>query len=299
MISSAVLKQICHAYDLDYLKFTKTKKKEYPHITFLLGQNKDFVLKKIICRSGVDYDKLFQMLSSCGVVLIPCVSQEYSYYYQDQTGTYLLYPRINNTTVTISTKWWATSFARLHGLDAKKFDFKYTCFDEKNTVEQWLLRSAPYFDKDILSEMRWMLSLASYERESACDLVVSHMDASFYNVLTNNKQLFMIDSENCAISPKEFDIQHLLWNQLLIIDQKDEFSSFFYELLSEYETQAGKIININILKQTFILDFVKSISWLTWITKNNERDDYKRQKKELDSLCEKIRNGFHRTLIEI
>ncbi len=272
---------------------------QYPHIRIVKKNNSAFVFKQVK-KNVLGIDNLFGLLSGTNKILVPMQTKEGHFYVEEEGHFYLLYRKLENTVVNPSAEWWAECLCKLHTLQTERVLSKLVRIDTTDEVKQLFIRSKSNMDTAISEQLTWMLDSCSDFSKLFCDAntVLSHGDSSHWNVLQDGGSYKLIDAENCFFSYKEFDIQHLLWNQLALYKTYEEWELFWLLFRRRYEALLKKPINYGVLAFLYRLDYVKTISWLYLVSHDNARADMHRQKEELVIHNRTIMAGMHKRVLQ-
>ena len=124
-------------------------------------------------------------------------------------------------------------------------------------------------------------------------MVLSHGDPHDNNVMNNNTNIRLIDTDGARLLPREFDIARLFFNEVNREKDIDKIEKYINIFFYNYKN----IIDMNLLKQIYVTDLLRSFSWLNLVTRDETRGDLLRQKAELKKYEESILSERHEKVL--
>ena len=163
----------------------------------------------------------------------------------------------------------------------------------KQTID--LLNSAKKF---MVPEIETKIIKLLMELDDKClelnkNVVLCHNDPYDLNVMAINGEYRLIDTDGMGLSPKEYDIQRLMWNHLINSNEVDNSLTFWCSFKDNYELNVIEKIDTNLLKQLYILDLIRTTSWLYIVCNDLLRKDIERQKEQLNLFERSFYNDNH------
>ena len=244
-------------------------------------------------------DELFDKLSKIECVHVPLMNVDGKYSLLIDDKILFLYSELEEINAPPSGIWWAECLADIHKtLEEKKSlkSFSNNFYDE--TIS--LLTSADkYIEKRYQYEIHNMLKTIDLKKiKEQSIFALCHQDPYILNVMRKEEDYKIIDLECMGLSPKEYDMQRLLYNYA--IDENDELKviEFWNMFKNKYENKTNDIIDIELLKNIYKLDFIRSMSWLYIVSNDLHRSDRDRQKKVLNAYKESIDNNIHTKVLK-
>lgn len=299
MINRDIFDRICCEYGFHIHDYIICEMDQYPHIDIVTCEENQLIIKQVPYRKDISFDTLYSIITTCPAVLSPIIDMHHRYCYHENSSTYILYEYFfQKESAKPPAEWYATTMYDLHNTKLPSDIRRNIRRIHVTDAKEWLTDVSYRMDPWVYNELAWMLQQGC-ATPSDQDLVLCHSDVSQNNVLMVDGKYYMIDTNNCALSAREFDIQHLIWNRFLICDDFTDIESFYRELLLYYSAAAKIILNKDLLITLYANDFVKSISWLTTVVLNKERADHTRQLNELDCFHQKMSLGYHRNLLKM
>lgn len=272
----------------------------YPHIFTINSKNYSYIAKlielsKTYCK---DINKFYSDIKDNKYILIPKknIDDEYSVKYSD--GIALLYDKKNNTNVKPDYSWCARCLASIHLSEINSnnlISYRDNIYNETLDI---LKKSHVYMDKEIREKINLIFNKIQCETLNANnEFVLCHNDPYNQNVLVSENLYKIIDTDGMGLSKKEYDIQRLLYNYAINCRDASEVNLFFSKFKEVYENETNKKIDINLFKNLYYCDFIRSIAWLYLVSNDNTRRDVNRQKKQLVLYNKSILNNIHETFI--
>ena len=272
----------------------------YPHVFALDFGNCSYIAKliklsKIYCK---DINRFYNDINDNNFILIPKKTKDDKYSIEYSNMLALLYDRLNNYGTKPDYLWWSKCLASIHSTEPNDNNLVSYRSDIYNETMNLLEKSSIYMDDDIKNKVNLIFSKVQPKKlKDDNDFVLCHNDPYDQNVLIMNKMYKMIDTDGMGLSKKEYDIQRLLYNYAISCDNVAEVERFFKFFKKEYETITNKKIDIELFKNLYYCDLIRSISWLYLVSNDNTRDDFDRQKKQLLLYKKSIRNNIHELFI--
>ncbi len=294
------IKEILKEYQIDASFCSCRQLLQYPHIFNITTDGEEYFLKVLNDRLDFNYNELFNILSNNTNVLLPCKTMSGFYFVPKNNNCYFLYKRIEKPVSYPTADCWARMIAGIHQLNYDEFGQGNTepidlLFEQTVTMFK---KAIPYMTSPLKKEM--FVFFKKYKKNICADeeLVISLIDPSKDNILFFEGYYKFIDLENCSINYKEYDFQHLMWNLMSDFLKKEDISDFWRLFKNEYESITGMLVNKSLLLNVYILDFIRSISWLVIVVNDKNRGDWTRQYNDLQKISESVEQGTHLFLYE-
>ena len=264
----------------------------YPHIIMLSFGDEEYVVKKvqkIYCKS---IDTLYNYLSHSSYVELPLKTVDNSYGLMINGNLFITYPLRQKKKGRIQSFWWAKALWNIHNINVNPDDF---CGEYSITEESFsLFNSAKKFFSDDLNRCVVQLLDKYYKECEVKKLVLSHADPYDDNVMINRSYIKLIDTDGARLLPKEFDIQRLFHNEVNVENDLNEIDKYINIFLCNY----GSNIDLDVLRELYVMDLLRSLSWLFLVTRDKTRADNERQLEELARFEESILSGRHQNVLK-
>ncbi len=286
-----LIKKIIESYEINgSLKDIKTKK-GYPHIQ-KISFDEDYIIKKIKKIYCKDINTLYDYLSQSDYVELPMktIDGNYGLSYNDEL--YILYPRLKKFKGKMASFWWAKALESIHQIpfNENDFDNEYTIDTECFTL---LNEANGLFSDKVKKQINDLLS-KYYNDAKVNKMVLSHGDPYDSNVMNNKTYLRLIDTDGARLLPKEFDIGRLFYNEVIREKDLDEIYKYINIFFYNYRDK----VDINLLQKIYVMDLLRTFSWLNLVTRDKSRADYARQIEELKNYKESILSERHQKVLK-
>lgn len=270
----------------------------YPHV-FMVTLSKCFlVVKKVTQNENLSIDELFHNINNDNV-LLPLLTTQGHYCATVDDSLYLLYDRISEVEEYPSYEWWGNCLSAVHNTKVKTKGHARSWTNDVYEAAHLLNEAKKIMENDIFCRLLDLLNFGlNFSVDKAKQLVICHGDPSQWNVLMDSKGYKLIDMENCFFAPREYDVQHLLWNYTAAFEKYTQWESFCKELIMSYENDTKIKLDLSLLIRILCFDFVKSISWLYFVSNDYTREDQNRQFEELKTFCEIIRKDWLSQIVD-
>lgn len=285
------IKQIKDNYDIKG-DFKNIKNIDgYPHIQRISFED-DFILKKINKIYCKDIETLYNYLSQSTYVELPLKTIDGNYGLSINDKQYILYPRIKKIKGPIQSFWWAKALESIHNIpvDVNDFNQEYTIEHEAFS----LLEQSSEIVSNKARKVLYRLLDKYYQDRNVNKMVLSHGDPYDKNVMNDKTHIKLIDTDGVRLLPEEFDIARLFYNEVNGEDDLKKIDQYINIFFYNYKNE----IDMNLLKKLYVMDLIRSFSWLSIITKDNTRADLTRQKEELKEFKEGILSGRHEKVLK-
>lgn len=264
--------------------------KSYPHIKRLQFDN-DYVLKKVNKIYCKDIDTLYNYLSNSSYVELPLKTIDNKYGIKINDELYILYPYIKKIDSEIKSFYWAKALESIHNIliDTNDFNQEYTIDNECFTL---LSKSTELINSKLKKQINKLLDKYYYDLK-VDKLVLSHSDPHDNNVMNDNTNIRLIDTDGARLLPREFDIARLFFNEVNREKDMGKIEKYINIFFYNY----NNVININLLKQIYITDLLRCFSWLNIVVNDETRSDIFRQKNELRKFEESLLSERHEKVL--
>ena len=270
--------------------------RQYPHIFKIYTEDETYIVK-LISRSQTNFDDinlLYLLLEKNENILLPEKTKTESYSFNLDEKIVLLYKMGTPIKISPEANWWAESLNSIHLNNPNNIfnnSFSPKIYDQ--TV--CLLKDAlNYIEEDIKEKVKVLFNQTELNNKIRYNsFVLCHNDPYVLNIVEHNKVYRMIDTEGMGFAPLEYDIQRLFYNQALICEDIQQLESFWQKFITKYENLSRKKIDLKLLKNIYLCDFIRSISWLYLVSNKEERLDRERQGELLKLYKNSIRNDMH------
>lgn len=274
---------------------------QYPHIFRLKSNNRSFFIKqveknRINCE---DLNVLYSDLTNITCIEKPILTKDKKYVSLFADKIILLYEELEQIEKKPDSIWWSKCLSNIHNICVNNRCMGY--FQNvfyKQTID--LLNSAKKF---MGPEIETKIIKLLMELDDKClelnkNMVLCHNDPYDLNVMTINGEYRLIDTDGMGLSPKEYDIQRLMWNHLIDSNEVDNSLSFWCSFKDNYELNVIEKIDTNLLKQLYILDLIRTTSWLYIVCNDLTRKDIERQKEQLKLFERSFYNDNHAKILK-
>ena len=304
MEKKSILKYIIDSYNVkcDPSLIEIYQLNQYPHILKLKFPDHNLILKRIQ-KSKTHCDSINQLYSDLSC--IKCVEKplltkngEYTLTIHDQI--LLLYEKLQELNHSPGPIWWANCLGDIHNITPNK---NYKCHYSNDFYYQTfsiLLKAEKYISNDRKKKIYKLLK--SIDRDTINeeqDMVLCHNDPYDLNVMFSNGGYKLIDTDGMGLSPREYDIQRLMYNYAINTNSIDNIIRFWKLFKENYEKKTRKKINIKLLQNIYLMDLIKSMSWLYLVCNDSSRSDRQRQQEQLALFEKSLDNDIHSKVLEI
>lgn len=292
-MSGELIKQIANEYNIigNIRKIITVD--GYPHIN-ILSSDRDYFIKKVNKIYCKNISTLYNYLSGSGFVFLPIktINGEYEFVFDDEI--YVVYPIFEEINTSIQSSWWGVALKSVHDIEVKLSDFSqdYSIDNESFSLFDG---AKEIIDENIKRNLVEMLNTYYFnDKVNPETMVLSHGDPNDSNVMICKNNMGLIDTEGMRLLPREYDIQRLFYNEVnkgLDIGEIDKYiHAFFYNY--------GNNVDMKLLKKLYVIDLIRTFSWLSLITRDLSRDDIIRQKNELEKYKASILSGMHSKVLK-
>ncbi len=289
-MSEEFIKIISDCYGIKSMLKKVRNIKSYPHIKKLFFDN-DYILKKVNKIYCKDINTLYNYLSNSSYVELPLKTINDKYGIRINDELFILYPYIKKINSEIQSFYWAKALESIHDISINVEDFnqEYTIGKECFTL---LNKSSELISSKLKKQISKLLD--KYYHDLKIDkMVLSHGDPHDNNVMNNNTYIRLIDTDGARLLPREFDIARLFFNEVNREKDIDKIEKYINIFFYNYKN----IIDMNLLKQIYVTDLLRSFSWLNLVTRDETRGDLLRQKAELKKYEESILSERHEKVL--
>lgn len=267
----------------------------YPHVMSLSFGDKEYIVKrvqKIYCKS---IETLYNYLSQSRYVELPIKTTDNRYGLMISGELFITYPLCQKPSENIKPEWWAKALRSIHNIDINTKDFSYD-YNISEECFSLLKRTKGLFSEKL---DRGIIKLLDdyYRGRNVGRIVLSHNDPYDDNVLVDNALFKLIDTDGARLLPEEFDIQKVFHNEVNRETNQDKIDNYIITFFRNY-LNYGDSIDMGLLKKLYVIDLLRSLSWLALITRDKTREDYRRQIEELEKFKEGIISGRHHKILE-
>ena len=300
-----ILKYIIDSYNLkcDSSLVKIHKLIQYPHIVKLIFPNHNLFLKKVQksrthCFS---INQLYYDLSGIKCVEKPMITKNGEFSLTIGNQIILLYEELQELNHSPGPIWWSNCLGDIHNIIPNK---NYKChYSNKFYYETLsvLTKAEKYISKDRKNKIYKLLKSVDMNTiNEEQDIVLCHNDPYDLNVMLLKEEHKLIDTEGMGLSPREYDIQRLMHNYAINNTNSLDNIIRFWEIYKEnYEEKTTKKINIKLLQNIYVMDLIKSISWLYMVCNDTSRNDRQRQYEQLLLFEKSLDNDIHSKVLEI
>ncbi len=303
MKEELLFQHIINNYNLkkEVSSFKICQLEQYPHIFKIEFHNRSLFIKlvdknRIHCK---DLNVLYSDLSNIDSVEKPILTKDNKYISLFKDKIVLLYEELKEITNNPDSIWWAKCLSSIHSISANN---KYAvCFsnDFYNQTINLLNAAKELMNHEIKSKILKLFKETDVENiHLKSDMVLCHNDPYNLNVMSINGVYKLIDTDGMGMSPKEYDIQRLMWNHLINSNEVYNSLSFWNSFKNNYEPNITEQIDVDLLKKIYILDLVKTTSWLYIVSNDLSRKDTERQKEQLSLFERSFTNDNHAKILK-
>ena len=273
---------------------------QYPHVLKLELLNYSLFVKlidpaKIYCR---DLNELYTSLAkSSSSIEVPILTNNGSYYSQFNSQMVLLYEELKEIQNSPGSKWWSDCLSSIHNIRTNEnyrnyysSDFYNQAINLLNAAKELILPSRIKKINQLLDVVEGNINIKS--------MVLCHNDPYDLNVMLSKDQYKLIDTDGMGLSPKEFDIQRLLYNHVINSNDLDASLAFWDTFKSNYENNISEKIDVSLLKKLYALDLVRTTSWLYLVCNDLSRTDRERQQEQLDLFERSFDCNSHQKVLQ-
>lgn len=274
---------------------------QYPHIFKIEFPNCSLFIKsidknRIYCK---DLNVLYFDLSNIDSIEKPILTKDNKYISLFENKIILLYEELEKIVNTPDPIWWSNCLSNIHNISVN--DKYIICFsNDFYTQTINLLNLAKKFmnHKIKLKISKLFKELDTESINLKNNMVLCHNDPYDLNVMSINGVYKLIDTDGMGLSPKEYDIQRLICNHLINSNEVNNSLSFWNSFKNNYELNINEQIDIDLLKKLYILDLIRTTSWLYIVCNDLSRKDIKRQKEQLSLYERSFDNDNHSKILK-
>lgn len=272
----------------------------YPHMFRIEFPEKTLIAKQMSASRlyCTDFDNVYQALSNSQYVEIPLMTKNGNYTLNMGEQLLFLYRELQEINIPPSPIWWAECLASIHTLDEKDYFEQYFSQNIYHETVNLFNIAQPFIEPRIRAKMAELLSHVDSKIITSANFTICHNDPYNKNVMQKDGKYHIIDTESMGLSPKEFDLQRLLHNYVISLKNEDEVIAFWHYFKNEYEHLNESKINQELLKSIYLLDIIRSMSWLYTICSQIDRDDLARQSEALREFNESISCDVHKRILK-
>lgn len=303
MDKELILENIINNYNIETnLSLIKLSQfKQYPHIFKLECPNFSLIIKivdnfRIHCK---DINQLYFELSKINCIAIPILTKNKSYFSVFGNRVLLLYEELSEIINNPNSIWWSECLGNIHNI---KVNANYEkCFSTNfyNQTTNLLKEAQRFIAPTLMSKIVSLITEVDIERINKIKkMVLCHNDPYNLNVMTKSFEYKLIDTDGMGLSPREYDIQRLIYNHLINSNDLDDSLLFWNSFKNKYEIKADDKINVPLLKDIYILDLIKTMSWLYISCNDLSRKDRERQQKQLYLFEKSFDNDAHYKILK-
>ena len=155
-----------------------------------------------------------------------------------------------------------------------------------------------YLDDKTKFKINILLNMIDLNFQLDKKLVLCHSDPCDKNVMFDNQCYKLIDTDMMRLLPKEFDVQRLLYNVLINSNSVNYALDYWHSFLNNYEKDFCDVIDVNLLKNIYICDLIRTFSWLAIVSSDLSRLDRERQGEDFKLYKQSILNDNHIKLLK-
>lgn len=270
--------------------------KDYPHI-FKIEVTNYNLIAKIIKKSKIyctNINKLYHDLSTIEYIEIPMLTNDKKYGVSDKDEIMLLYEELQNIKVNPGPIWWSDCLGSIHAIKYENYYKHYLPFDYYEQTIRLFALAEKFIPNDKKSKIYSLLAKVNIDKlnKKLC-FKICHNDPYNLNIMQSVDEFKLIDTDGIGLSPKEYDIQRLLYNNVINFNCIEDVMNFWEIFKNNYEYKTSDSIDIELLKNIYILDFIRTISWLYIVSNDFSRVDRLRQKEQLNLFEKSLDNDSH------
>lgn len=274
---------------------------QYPHIFRLESNNCSFFIKqvdksRINCK---DLNILYSDLATIDCIEKPILTKDKKYVSLFDDKIILLYKELEKIQKNPDSVWWSKCLSNIHNICLNNEYMAYFPNDFYNQTIDLLNSVKKFMEPEIETKIMELLMKLDYkDLDLNMNMVLCHNDPYDLNVMASNGEYRLIDTDGMGLSPKEYDIQRLIWNHLINSNEVDNSIEFWCSFKNNYELNVIEKIDTNLLKQLYILDLIRTISWLYIVCNDLSRKDRERQKEQLNLFERSFHNDNHLKILK-
>lgn len=297
-----ILKSIINDYNIcsDATTICVKAIAQYPHVFRIECPERTLIAKKID-RSKLhcqNVDELYKDLSKIGSIHTPLRTADGNYSFDIDGIVFFIYRELQETKEAPTPEWWAKCLSSIHRIDQSHNCSRAFHSDFYQETRSLLASANRHIKGTIASKIYGLMDSISEKRiADISKFTLCHNDPHNLNVMNDGDTYKLIDTECMGLSPKEYDIQRMLYNYALNAGNELEIIEFWGAFKHRYEELSASQIDMGLLKDIYKLDFIRSLSWLYLVTNDLDRFDRQRQMYELDLFNESIDNNIHVKLL--
>lgn len=286
-------------YDLSLMKIFSIK--QYPHIYKLKGLGQTLFIKviekmKIYCEN---LNILYDRLKKNRYVKLPVLTNNGEYFTLYNNQILLMYEKSDEISDYPSPIWWSNCLTSVHQIEIDKSFKKYFNSNFYNQTINLYYNAKKYILSDRLNKIEEILKgINKKDFDKIKNIVLCHNDPYNLNVMKDSDGFKVIDTDGMGLSPREYDIQRLMINNVIDFNNINESLLFWRIFKDNYEKKAKVKIDVDLLKKLYKLDLVRMTSWLYVVSNDVTRKDMKRQKKRLKLYEKSFDNDNHFKFLE-
>lgn len=289
-------KYIIDKYNVKFDLFKVSQLDQYPHIFKMEGPEYNLIIKIIQKSKTYCYsiNQLYLDISSINCVEKPILTRDGKFTVSIGNKIVLLYEELQELKQNPSAIWWSNCLGSIHSIKVNK---NYKCYypnDFYNQTLKILSEAEKYILPKRKNKIYQLLKDVDAEVVSnKNNMTLCHNDPYNLNVMSSKQGYKLIDIDSMGLSPKEYDIQRLIYNYVINSNNIDEVIEFWTLFRDNYEKKISNNINIDLLKNIYVLDLIRTISWLYIVSNDMSRVDRKRQKEQLDLFERSLDDNRH------
>ncbi|MBQ8472010.1 MAG: hypothetical protein IJ501_00745 [Bacilli bacterium] len=256
---------------------------QYPHIFIMYLQGKKLIVKILDKFKYDNLENIYNCLSDNIYVEKPLKTIDGKYNFIDKNRIIIVYRELQEINTIPSPVWWANCLNSIHNTNVNYDYFSKLNFNLSEETLNLFKNASKYIDYETKRKILYLLNRVSEnEPISNRKLVLCHNDPYNSNVMQDNNEYKLIDTDGMGLSLKEFDIQRLFHNNVIASLDIDDSLEFFDKFICNYEKNKNDKIDINLLKRIYIYDLIRAFSWLSIVSNDKNRLDRERQLEQLD-----------------
>lgn len=274
---------------------------QYPHMFFICLPNHKIIVKCIskLQTNCFDINLFYSSLEDNEFILKPKKTRNGNYSINFEENVVLLYKECLQLHEDIEAKWWAQSLNSIHSTKINKNFF--SSFSKKIYCQTITLleQALNFMEEDIKNNVQTIFCASQLCSEKInSPFVLCHNDPYNQNVMQDKNLYKFIDTEGMGLAPLEYDIQRLFYNQALLYDDVQNLENFIEQFINKYESLIDKKINMELLKNIYSCDLIRSIAWLYLVSNDENRLDRERQSQRLELYKDSLRKGIHTKILK-
>ena len=260
---------------------------QYSHIFIMDLQGKKLIVKILDKFKYDNLENIYNCLSDNIYVEKPLktIDGKYNFTYKDKV--IIVYRELQKINTIPSPVWWANCLNSIHNTRVNCNNFSKFNLNLSEETLNLFKNASQYIGYETKRKIQYLLNnVSENEPISNSKLVLCHNDPYNSNVMQDNNEYKLIDTDGMGLSLKEIDFQRLFHNNVISSLDINNSIDFFDKFICNYEKNKNDKIDINLLKKIYIYDLIRAFSWLTIVSNDKNRLDRERQLEQL-SLYEK------------